>query len=101
MENKPKTIYCGGGKKQNDTWFKVTINPDKIQDYIQEYNGSKFVKLNVNIKSEPDQFGKDVSISIDTWNPNSGQNSSTQNETKNQDNNIDQANNTEEDDLPF
>ena len=100
MENKPKTIYCGGGKKQNDTWFKVTINPDKIQDYIQEYNGSKFVKLNVNIK-EPDQFGKDVSISIDTWNPNSAQNSSTQNETKNQDNNIDQANNTEEDDLPF
>ena len=92
MENKPKTIYCGGGKKQNDTWFKVTINPDKIQDYIQEYNGSKFVKLNVNIKSEPDQFGKDVSISIDTWNPNSGQNASTQNETKNQDNNIDQAN---------
>ena len=98
MENKPKTIYCGGGKKQNDTWFKVTINPDKIQDYIQEYNGSKFVKLNINIKSEPDQFGKDVSISIDTWNPN---NSSTQNETKNQDNNIDQANNAEEDDLPF
>ena len=101
MENKAKTIYCGGGKKQNDTWFKVTINPDKIQDYIQEYNGSKFVKLNVNIKTEPDQFGKDVSISIDTWNPNNSQNSSTQNETKNQDNNIDQANNTEEDDLPF
>ena len=101
MENKSKTIYCGGGKKQNDTWFKVTINPDKIQDYIQEYNGSKFVKLNVNIKSEPDQFGKDVSISIDTWNPNNSQNLSTQDETTGQDNNIDQANNAEEDDLPF
>ena len=58
MENKPKTIYCGGGKKQNETWFKVTINPDKIQDYIQEYNGSKFVKLNINIKPNQINLGK-------------------------------------------
>ena len=100
MENKPKTIYCGSGKKQNDTWFKVTINPEKIQDYIQEFNGNKFVKLNVNIKSEPDQFGKDVSISIDTWNPNNSQTSSTKNETESQENNSGNTNN-DEDDLPF
>ena len=100
MENKPKTIYCGGGKKQNETWFKVTINPDKIQDYIQEYNGSKFVKLNVNIKPEPDQFGKDVSISVDTWNPNSGQASSKQEERANEDTSGSGATN-DDDDLPF
>ena len=65
MENKPKTIYCGSGKKQSDTWFKVTINPDKIQDYINEFNGSKYVKLNINIKNEPDQFGNQGPVIVD------------------------------------
>lgn len=64
-----KAIYCGSGKKQNDSWLKVTINPDKLKEYIQTYEGSKFVKLNINIKDAPDQYGKDVSISIDNWKP--------------------------------
>ena len=68
MEKKTK-IYCGSGKKRNDTWLSITINPDKIKDYIQEYNGSKFIKLNINILNEPDKFGKDVSVSVDTYNP--------------------------------
>ena len=101
MENKPKTIYCGGGKKQNETWFKVTINPDKIQDYIQEYNGSKFVKLNINIKSEPDQFGKDVSISVDTWNPNNTQSSNRQEESAEENTNSKAESTNDDDDLPF
>ena len=53
----------------NEKWLKVTINPTKIVDYIQEFNGNKFIKLNVNIKPEADQYGKDVSISVDTWKP--------------------------------
>jgi hypothetical protein len=64
-----KKIYCGSGKKRNDTWISATINIDKIQEHIQEYNGSKFIKVNINVKNEPDQYGKDVSISIDTWKP--------------------------------
>ena len=67
MENKKK--YCGSGKKQNDTWLKVTINPEKIHEHIQEFNGNKFVKLNINIKPQPDQYGKDVEITIDEWQP--------------------------------
>ena len=66
---KEKTIYCGSGKVMNEKWLKVTINPTKIADYIQEYNGNKFIKLNINLKDEPDKYGKDVSISIDTWRP--------------------------------
>ena len=62
-------IYCGSGKVQTDNWFKVTINPDKIADYIQEYNGNRFVKLNINIKPEPDKYGKDIEITVDTWQP--------------------------------
>lgn len=65
-----KTIYCGSGKRQADNWIKATINPEAIDpEHIQEYNGKKFIKLNINIKPEPDQYGKDVSISIDTWRP--------------------------------
>lgn len=68
MEKKTK-IYCGSGKKRNDTWLSITINPDKIKDYIQEYNGSKFIKLNINLLNEPDKFGKDVQVSVDTYEP--------------------------------
>ena len=68
MEKKTK-IYCGSGKKRNDTWLSITINPDKIKDYIQEYNGSKYIKLNINLLNEPDKFGKDVQVSVDTYNP--------------------------------
>lgn len=66
---KQKKIYCGSGKKKSDTWLQVTMNPKKFMDYIQEYNGTEFIKLNINIKSEPDKYGKDVEISVDTWKP--------------------------------
>ena len=69
-----KKIYAGSGKKKSDTWFSISINMDKIQDYIQEYNGTKFVKLNVNVNKEPDQYGKDVSVSVDTYDPSKSSN---------------------------
>ena len=64
-----KTIYCGSGKKQNETWLKATINIDKIKEHIEEFKGHKFVRLNINIKYEGDQYGKDVSLSVDKWQP--------------------------------
>ena len=64
-----KAVYVGSGKKQKDNWLKITINPDKLQEYIEEFNGNKYVKLNINIKDTPDMYGKDVSVSIDTWKP--------------------------------
>lgn len=69
MEQKQKKIYCGSGKKKSDTWLQVTINPEKFAEYVQEYNGSKFLKLNINIKKEADKYGKDVEVTIDTWKP--------------------------------
>ena len=39
----------------NPKWLKVTINPSKLADYIQEYNGNNFMKLNINLKDEPDK----------------------------------------------
>ena len=64
-------IYCGKGKRETNTWFKATINPDKIMEYIQEYKGHKFVKININLLDEPDKYGKDVEITVDDWKPES------------------------------
>ena len=64
-----ETIYCGSGKKQNDGWFKATINAKKFKEHIEEFNGHEFVKVNINVKDTPDQYGKDVSITVDTWKP--------------------------------
>lgn len=61
------TIYCGSGNKRSDTWITATINLAKFKDHIQEYKGHKFLKLNINIKSEVDRFGKDVQITINEF----------------------------------
>jgi len=66
-----KTIYCGKGKKQNDTWFKATINAKEFRENIEEFNGHEFVKVNINVKDTPDQYGKDVFVTVDTWKPDS------------------------------
>ncbi len=69
MENQSKKIYCGSGKVQREGWLKVTINPEKLKGHVQEFNGNKFIKLDINIKPHADQYGKDVAISVDTWKP--------------------------------
>lgn len=65
---KEKKIYCGSGKKQNETWFKASLNFDEISKHVEEYMGKKYVKININI-TEPDKYGKTVSLTIDTWKP--------------------------------
>lgn len=67
---KQKKIYCGSGKKKSESWLQISINPEKFGQYIKEYNGTKYLRLNVNILNQPDQYGKDVQVTIDTWEPN-------------------------------
>lgn len=64
------TIYCGRGKKQKDNWRKVTLCVSNIpKEWIYEYNGKKYVNININDKDAPDQWGKDISVSVDTYKP--------------------------------
>ena len=64
------TIYIGNGKKQNEKWLKSSLCLTDIpQEHIFEYNGKKYIKINVNVNDTPNQFGKDVSISVDTYQP--------------------------------
>ena len=70
MEQKEKAIYIGNGKKQKDNWFKSSLCLTDIPaEHIFEYNGKKYIKVNINVKDEADQYGKDVSITVDTWKP--------------------------------
>lgn len=68
-----KTIYVGNGKKITGPYgefrnFSICLS-DIPKDNIFEYNGKKYVKLNLNDKKEPDQYGKDLSVSIDQYKP--------------------------------
>jgi hypothetical protein len=72
MEN--TTIYCGSGKTKQGKFgefFSVSIC---LSDLPKEHittakNGKKYINLNINRKKEPDQYGKDLSIAVDTWKP--------------------------------
>lgn len=68
--SKQNKIFCGSGKRQNDKWITGTINVDKIKDYIEEFKGSRFVRISIELKDKPDQYGKDVSISINEYKKN-------------------------------
>ena len=68
----------------------ITVHIDKVKEHVFDYKGNKYLKLNVNLKDQPDQFGKDVSLSVNTYNP------EEQKETKP----VAEVSNTS-DDLPF
>ena len=66
-------IYVGSGKQVTGnygTFRSVSLCLSDIPaEHINEYKGKKYIKLNINDKREADAYGKDVSISIDTWKP--------------------------------
>ena len=72
MEN--KTIYCGSGKIKTGKFgefFSVSIClSDLPKEFITESkNGKKYINMNINRKKEPDKYGKDLSVQVDTWKP--------------------------------
>ena len=65
-----ETKYCGNGEKKNDGWLKASICVEDLKGHGNvSKNGKTYVNLNINIKDQPNQWGKDVSISIDDWKP--------------------------------
>lgn len=62
-------IYVGSGKKKFDNLRSVSICLTDLAEHVFEYNGKKYVKLNIQDKKEADQYGKDIAVSIDTWKP--------------------------------
>lgn len=77
MSDQP--IYCGSGKTQVGKYgyfFKISIClSDLPKGHITEAkNGKKYINLTINRKKEPDQYGKDLSVQVDTWKPEPKQN---------------------------
>ena len=66
-------IYAGSGRKidgQYGTFRKISVCLNDIpKEFINDYKGKKYVSLLVNDRKEPDQFGKDLSVTIDTFKP--------------------------------
>lgn len=69
MDN--KTVYLGNAQKKNENWFKgyLKINELKKAIEVQERYGSNFLNININIRDQVDQYGNQMSISLDTWKP--------------------------------
>jgi len=69
MANEPK-IYVGSGKKNVEFARKISVClTDLPKEHIFEYNGKEYIKLEVIDKKDVDRFGKNVSVSVDTWKP--------------------------------
>lgn len=67
-------LYVGSGKTQSGKFgefYKLSIC---LSDLPTEHittgkNGKKYINLAVNKKQAPDQYGKDLSVQVDTWKP--------------------------------
>ncbi len=76
MSEEKKPIYIANGNKRSGQYgdFRsLSINLSKISreasEHIFEYNGDKFIKVLINDKEQADKYGKDVSMTVDTWKP--------------------------------
>jgi len=66
-------IYVGNGKK-GKYGVKINICLDDMFAYAKDKiekskNGKKYIRLDVSERKEPDQYGNDYSVKIDTWKP--------------------------------
>lgn len=66
MENKPK-IRLGNGKKRSASWLTAAICISDAEAHAYTYNGKKYVNVNVNIYDQPNDYGKDVAISLNEY----------------------------------
>jgi hypothetical protein len=66
METKPK-IKLGNGKKRSASWITATICLTEAKNHTYTYNGKEYFNINININDQPNDFGKDVSISLNDY----------------------------------
>ena len=74
MENKTEKIFVGSGKEKFEgnmvqTSLCLTDITNNAKEFIFEFEGKKYIKLNVCKKREVDQYGKSHYVEVDTWKP--------------------------------
>lgn len=66
--SEPK-IYVGKGKAgKYGTKISICLT-DLPKEHINEYQGKKYINLEINEMKQPDKFGKTHTITVDTWKP--------------------------------
>jgi hypothetical protein len=68
-------IYCGSGKTKSGQYGEFYAVSICLSDLPKEHittaaNGKKYINVTVSKKKETDQFGKDLTVTVDTWKPN-------------------------------
>ena len=73
-ELKEAKIYCGSGKEKTfDNGGSIISISVALEDYpkefLTEYNGKRYLRLDVCKKREVDQYGKSHYVAVNTWKP--------------------------------
>ena len=66
MEQKPK-VRLGNGKKRSLQWLTASICISDAEAHAYTYNGKKYVNVNINIYDAPNEYGKDVAITLNDY----------------------------------
>ena len=65
-----KKVFAGMGRRVNDWKRGISICLDDIQNFAEKAkNGKFYVRLKVIDLKQANQWGKDVSVEVDTWKP--------------------------------
>jgi hypothetical protein len=66
--SEPK-IYVGKGKAgKYGTKISVCLT-DLPKEHINDFNGKKYINLEITEMKTPDKFGKTHTVTVDTWKP--------------------------------
>ena len=64
-----EVIYVGKGKRSKFGYrFSVCLS-DIPAEHINEFNGKKYINLELKEMRQPDKFGKTHTVTVDTWKP--------------------------------
>ena len=71
MEAKQK-VRLGNGKKRGPQWLTAAICLSDCHAHAYTYNGKTYVNLNINIYDAPNEYGKDVAITLNDYKKDEG-----------------------------
>jgi hypothetical protein len=62
-----KKIRLGNGKKRSESWLTATICLTEAKNHVYTYNGKEYVNVNINIAEQPNEYGKDVQVTLNDY----------------------------------
>lgn len=62
-----KKIRLGSGKKRNETWITASICLTEAHKNSYFYEGKEYANININIFDKPNEYGKDVQVTLNDY----------------------------------